>query len=333
MRKGISYPLFNFTIFVFLLFLILRNIQTIVKFFLPILSIFKPFFLGFLLAYAIYPIVLFFRKIFSKRISYILVLLGIVLVFLFFLFCLLPLLFKQVLGFSVQILQILPSFQKEVKEVVVHISSLLLKDMNFSYQLFSSFVDFFSSVFLFFVSFFYFFFSMEKVRNWIKEKVSFSSYLSYLDKNMIVYVKSLGVFILEQFIEYSVLFYFIGHPYFLILGFVMGLFVVFPYIGGILSTLLALLSAYYISLPLFYFTLFICLFFPIVDEYFISPKIYGKKNQISFLVTIFILSLGGNLFGVLGFTLAIPTYLFFRSTFLYFKDDLKSSFRKLKDVL
>ena len=88
-----------------------------------------------------------------------------------------------------------------------------------------------------------------------------------------------------------------------------------------------------ISDSLFFATLFVCLFFPLVDEYFISPRIYGKSNDIHPVLTIFLLSIGGSIFGVLGIVLAIPVYLFIRTTILFFWFDVKNGARNIKDVL
>ena len=69
-----------------------------------------------------------------------------------------------------------------------------------------------------------------------------------------------------QFIEYSLLFLIIGHPYWLVLGILIGIFTVLPYIGGLLSNLIAITSAFMISKELFYLTLFVSFFFPIVQD-------------------------------------------------------------------
>ena len=158
-------------------------------------------------------------------------------------------------------------------------------------------------------------------------------FLQQLDKNMICYVKSLGLFMFIQCIEYSLLFLIIGHPYWLVLGILIGIFTVLPYIGGLLSNLIAITSAFMISKELFYLTLFVSFFFPIIDEYIISPKVYGKKNDIHPIVTVLLLSLGGTIGGILGVVLAIPIYLLIRTTVLFFKNDMKRGVHSLKDVL
>ena len=136
-----------------------------------------------------------------------------------------------------------------------------------------------------------------------------------------------------QFIEYSLLFLIIGHPHWLVLGIVIGLFTAVPYVGGFVANGIAILTAFMISDSLFFATLFVCLFFPLVDEYFISPRIYGKSNDIHPVLTIFLLSIGGSIFGVLGIVLAIPVYLFIRTTISFFWFDVKNGARNIKDVL
>ena len=96
---------------------------------------------------------------------------------------------------------------------------------------------------------------------------------------------------------------------------------------------MVLLFLLLISKSLFYSTLFVCLFFPLVDEYFISPKIYGKSNDIHPVITIFLLSIGGSVGGVLGIILAIPVYLFIRTTIYFFKEDTKRVVGSFRDVL
>ena len=71
----------------------------------------------------------------------------------------------------------------------------------------------------------------------------------------------------------------------------------------------------------------------VIDEYIISPKVYGKKNDIHPIVTVLLLSLGGTIGGILGVVLAIPIYLLIRTTVLFFKNDMKRGVHSLKDVL
>ena len=97
--------------------------------------------------------------------------------------------------------------------------------------------------------------------------------------------------------------------------------------------MIAILTAFMISDSLFFSTLFVCLLFPLLDEYFISPRIYGISNDIHPVLTIFLLSVGGSVFSVLGVVLAIPVYLFIRTTISFFWFDVKNGAQNVKDVL
>lgn len=348
-KKEFNYPLINFTVFLCLLFLGISNIEYIVNFFLNILSILFPFLLGFVVSYAINPFVVFLEKKLSRKFAVIIVI-GILTCIITFLFIsILPLLYHQIAGFSIQLIQIFGnleekfSFPLALQEVAIKFSSFLIQSVGkitfaTTVDIFFSLIHFASQFVLVLISVIYFLFYMDEIRKKVKNVLiikyfKFYSFLQQLDQNMLCYVKSLGLFMFIQFIEYSLLFFIIGHPYWLVLGILIGVFTVFPYIGGLLSNLIAITSAFMISKELFYFTLFVSFFFPIIDEYIISPKVYGKRNDIHPVITVFLLSLGGTIGGVLGIIFAIPIYLFLRTLILFFWNDMKSGAKNIKDIL
>ena len=348
-RKEFNYPLINFTVFLFLLFIGISNIEYIVKFFLNFLSILFPFLLGFIVSYAVNPFVLFLEKKVSRKLAILLVIILLISLILFLFISILPMLYHQIAGFSIQLIQIFSnldkkfSFSLELQDIFTKISSFVIQSVGkvtfaTTVDVFFSIIHFFSQFFLVMISFIYFLFYIEDIRKKLKYVLQsryfrLYSFLKQLDNNMICYVKSLGLFMFIQFIEYALLFLIIGHPYWLVLGIFIGLFTVLPYIGGLLSNLIAITSAFMISKELFYLTLFVSFFFPMIDEYLISPKVYGKKNDIHPVITVFLLSLGGTIGGILGIVLAIPIYLFIRTTVLFFKDDMKIGVKNIKDIL
>ena len=319
------------------------------KFFLNFLSILFPFLLGFIVSYAVNPFVLFLEKKVSRKLAILLVIILLISLILFLFISILPMLYHQIAGFSIQLIQIFSnldkkfSFSLELQDIFTKISSFVIQSVGkvtfaTTVDVFFSIIHFFSQFFLVMISFIYFLFYMEDIRKKLKYVLQsryfrLYSFLKQLDNNMICYVKSLGLFMFIQFIEYALLFLIIGHPYWLVLGIFIGLFTVLPYIGGLLSNLIAITSAFMISKELFYLTLFVSFFFPMIDEYLISPKVYGKKNDIHPVITVFLLSLGGTIGGILGIVLAIPIYLFIRTTVLFFKDDMKIGVKNIKDIL
>ena len=100
---------------------------------------------------------------------------------------------------------------------------------------------------------------------------------------------------------------------------------------SLITNLLAIVTASLISTKLVIATIIICLIFPQLDGYYISPKVYGKTNDVNPLITIMVVSIGGTLAGVVGIAAALPCYLLLRTTYQFFKGDLKKGMKKIKN--
>ena len=124
-----------------------------------------------------------------------------------------------------------------------------------------------------------------------------------MDMEITKYLKGLELFMIVQFLEYSFIFFIIGHPNWLILGILASITTVIPYFGGLITNIIALILASVVSTPLLIATTIVCLVFPQLDGYIISPKIYGKTNNVNPLITIVVVSVGGTLLGIGGIIL------------------------------
>ena len=124
-----------------------------------------------------------------------------------------------------------------------------------------------------------------------------------------------------------------GHPSWLILGILACVTTVIPYFGGLITNLIALVLASVVSTRLVILTMLICLIFPQLDGYLISPKVYGKTNNVNPLITIMAVSVGGTLAGVVGIIVALPVYLLIRTTYRFFKKDLKKGMIIVKKTI
>lgn len=153
------------------------------------------------------------------------------------------------------------------------------------------------------------------------------NYIKLLNNDIGQYLYGLGIFMIVQFIEYSFLFFIVGHPNWLILGILASLTTVIPYFGGLITNIIAIITASVVSTKLFIATIIICLIFPQLDGYVISPKIYGKTNNVNPLITIMAVSIGGTIAGVIGIIISLPIYIFIRTTYYFFKKDLKKSMK------
>ena len=154
-----------------------------------------------------------------------------------------------------------------------------------------------------------------------------------MDSEITNYLKGLEIFMVIQLFEYSILFLIIGHPNWLILGILACITTVIPYFGGLITNIIAIILASVVSTPLMIATTIICLIFPQIDGYVISPKVYGKTNNVNPLITIMAVSIGGTVAGVVGIVAALPCYLLIRTTYNFFKNDLKKGMDIVKETI
>jgi predicted PurR-regulated permease PerM len=106
----------------------------------------------------------------------------------------------------------------------------------------------------------------------------------------------------------SIALYFIGIGYPIILGFCISVFCIIPYIGMILGSLVALLTALITTTSGWQpATAFIVLWIiHIIDSNLIAPMVIGSRVSINPLMGIFMLFLFGALWGLPGLFLAFP---------------------------
>ena len=77
----------------------------------------------------------------------------------------------------------------------------------------------------------------------------------------------------------------------------------------------------------------ICVIFPQIDGYLIIPKIYGKTNNISPILTIFAVFAGGVLGGTVGILIALPTTIILRTLYNHYKNDISKKIINIKDKI
>jgi predicted PurR-regulated permease PerM len=106
----------------------------------------------------------------------------------------------------------------------------------------------------------------------------------------------------------SIALYFIGVSYPIILGFVISLLCIIPYLGMIVGSLIALLVAFMTTdtswQPLTAFTALWVIH--IIDSNILAPLIVGSRVSLNPLMAIFVLFLFGELWGLPGLFLALP---------------------------
>ncbi len=351
MTKKLNYGLINLTALMLLLYIGFSNIGLWLEIIVKILSVMAPFIVGFAFAYFLTPLVDFLiKKGFPKTLAVTLVVIGLVLILLGLLIFTLPLIYEQFGSFVDGVISFIDNigtkFHINLGSYEIKITDYLQEALKYlgsiatssSFDVLNKSLGFISKFIVGFVGFIYFLADMHNIRHWVRtvlldcKKRAFE-YIKCLDTEISNYLKGLLIFMGIQLVEYSLLFFVVGHPNWLILGILACITTIIPYFGGLITNVIAIFLATVESVPLTIATIIICLIFPQLDGYVISPRVYGRTNNVNPLITIMVVSIGGTLFGTVGIIIALPVYLLMRTTYQFFKGDLKQGYKKVKEAM
>lgn len=339
-KNKIDYKLANAALLILCVYLVYQTKDFLLNIFSVIGQITFPFFISFILAYAIYP---FLRKLVSKGVPKA-VSIGIIL-FIAFAICFLlislmaPLLVSQTTSLFNGIVSFLKEISadynvnfKDVQDTLSTSFDNILEKLgtyisNGAISVISVSVDYLSKFFIIFASFIYFLIDMDKIRAYVKEilkekSMKMYNYVAILDNEMEKYLAGFMKIVIISFFEYSLVYTIIGHPNAILLGGLAALGNLIPYFGGIITNVIAAITAFVISPQLFIKTCIVFIVFSSIDGYIINPLVFGKTNEVHPLVVITSVFAGGILFGIFGIIISLPLSILIISTFKYFKPDL-----------
>lgn len=347
-KKSINGKLINICLIAVIIFLLYQTSSLWAGIINTIISIISPFLIGFALSYAMYPLL---RKMVSKKIPRglgVFIIVALVVGFVTLMICLvIPILIDQLVALfnmtmsfvqdiSLQYNIDLKFLQNDLSNATTIISNYGESIGNLSIAVISVTLDVLTFSLITFISWIYFLADMHKIRGrvgklLIRRKDRLYDYVKYLDSEVSKYFAGLGKFIVIQFFEYTIVFFLIGHPYYLLLGVLCSVTTIIPYFGGIFANIIAVLTAFFISKPLFILTLIVALVCPNIDGYLISPKIYGKSNNVPPLLTIFSVFAGGILYGMWGIVIALPLTIVLLATYHFYEEDIQDAIANIKN--
>ena len=347
----LNYRIINIVAFLSLIYIAVTNVGVWWGIISNVIRVLLPFIIAFVVAYCLNPLVkLLQRKNISKTLAIIIVVLILLLGIISLLAITLPLVYEQLALFVKMIGEVienigvkyninLGSFEIKIEDYLNDILKNIGQIVSATtIDIINSSVNFISKLVVGFVGFIYFLVDMDKIRyNFKQILISISKrsydYFKCLDIEIGNYLKGLGIFTIIQLFEYSFLFFIVGHPNWLLLGILACVTTVIPYFGGLITNIIAVIAASVVSTPLTIATVIICLIFPQLDGYVISPKIYGKTNDVNPLITIMAVSVGGTVAGIVGIVAALPCYLLIRTTYNFFKNDLRKGVNIVKESI
>lgn len=315
-------------LFVFLIILVIYQTKSMWFCILDfICNLLKPLIVSVVISYVCNLYLKKLNKIFNKFISIVLFVFTVLFIFYFLFFKLFPVIILQIIDCGNIVLQFLKSISVKFNINFVDLYSKL-----------ANFIDFlpnvsvvFNNVFKYFTFFcivgicsIYLFFDfnkfVSKIKFLIKDNNNLFRFFVVLNDEMEKYVSSFFILVLLNIIEYILVFFVVGHPNYLLLGFMAGLFSLLPIFGGMFTNVVALITAFIFNYGLFIRTLIGILVLSILDGYVVSPIVYSHGVKLHPILVILSIYICNKLFGVFGIILAIPILIIINISFKWLKE-------------
>lgn len=350
-NNKINYGIVNLAALMLLLYIGVSNVGLWMGILGKCISVLGPFIVAFVFAYAFTPLVRWLdRKGLSKSLAITVVVIALVVILGGIIALTLPLLYDQLKLLAKTVVEVMQNFDTKFNinlgtyeiKITDYLNDILKSvgavASSSTMDIINKSLGFIGKVVVGFVGFIYFLIYMENIRSTLRDLLKASNkkmfnYIKLMDTEITNYLKGLEIFMAIQLFEYSLLFLLVGHPNWLILGILACITTIIPYFGGLITNIIAIILASVISPKLFILTIIICLIFPQLDGYIISPRVYGHTNKVNPLITIMAVSIGGTLAGPVGIIVALPCYLLLRTTYNFFKKDLKKGMVKVKETI
>ena len=197
-------------------------------------------------------------------------------------------------------------------------------------------LGFITNVFLCLTSAIYFLIDMDSIRKETKKYLKRKSYKTFryvrtLDDEMKNYLSGFVKLMFISLFEYAIVYKIIGHPNALLLGFLAMITQLIPYFGGIITNIVAAITAIVVSPMLLIKTVITFCILSIIDGNVIGPLVYGKTNNVKPVVVIISITAGGILFGVTGIIASFPVAIILIATYKFYKEDINDKIEDIKD--
>lgn len=348
-KNKIDFKLINAAIIIFIIFLMYQTGNLWIGLFNKVMTIAAPLLIAFVLAYALYPLLKFFtdHKV-PKGIGIAIIIALVLAIVAFFGFTVFPLLFGQLtnlfnaiitflkeisLNYDLNIGGLQESLSKVFNDIIVNLGKYV---SDGAVNVIGVSLQYLTLVFIIFSLAIYFLLDMETIRKSTKLFLRKKSkkayrYVTLLDKEMKSYLSGFVKIMIISLFEYTLVYTIIGHPNAMLLGFLALLSNLIPYFGGIITNVLAAITAIVVSPALFIKTVVAFILLSAVDGYVINPLVYGKTNKVPPLVVIMSVFAGGILFGIIGIVISLPLAIIILTTLGYFREDINDKIEDIKE--
>lgn len=349
-KNRLDYKLLNTAIVVVIIYLMYHTGNLWLGIFAKVGKICFPFFLAFVIAYALYPFLKWLGKHkVPKSLGVVIIVAVILAIVAIIISMVVPLLFDQtgqLFDAIMKFLNDMPAkFNLDVgslKKILDNgfdniIASMSKYVSNGAFKVINVSLSYCTNALFIFSATIYFLIDMDHIRKFVKNLLKRKNrrlfkFVSIIDNEMKSYltgmVKVMGITLIEYTLAYKL----IGHPNALLLGFLATVGGLIPYFGGIATNIIAAVTAFVVSPTLFIKTVITFVVLSGVDGYLINPFVYGKTNNVHPLIVIFSVFAGGILFGIMGIMISFPMAVIIISTYKFFKEDINNKIVDIKEA-
>jgi len=304
-KEGINYILINSTFLIFIFYILYKiNILN------TIIELFVLIFLSIIFSYVIYPIYIRLSNKFNKIISITIIYISIIIFLFILIYSIVPkthfinkimdllsniLKFENILNKKLNININLDLYIEKFVEYILNNSLFIIKNLIKSLSKFI-FIMILSICIILNVDY------IKVIINRLKYRELLNNIDIKLKKYLIANIKIVVI----QLIEYTIIFLIIGHPNYLLLGILNSINSFIPYVGTLLTDIIAITTASVINKKLFILTSIVSIIMPQIDCYIINPMIYKDTNKIPQTLYITTLIICGTLFKIYGIIFSLP---------------------------
>lgn len=346
-KKTLDFKLINLALIMVVIFIVYNLSSLFATIINGFFSVTSPFIIAFVLAYAIEPLLNFLmKKKIPKNASILIIIVTLIAVFALVSALVLPVLFDQLTSLFNTII----TFTKDLIDKNNLDLGPLQDTLNNSFNdilgslggvvssgalgIINASMGILTGIFIVLSAMVYFLIDMKNIRARFKEYIYSKSkrsgnYMTLLDNQMKLYFTGFFRIILISITEYTLLYTIIGHPHALLIGFLAGLGNLIPVFGGLIVSLIALITAIVLGPALLIKTVIVILISSILDSYVINPLVYKKTNQVPPILILFAVFAGATLFGFVGVVVSIPVTIIIMSTYKYYKNEID---QKIEEV-
>lgn len=349
-KNKLDFKLINIALITLIIYLLYKTGHLWMGIIDKALGILGPFIAAFVIAYAVYPLLQFLeRKKIHKSLGILIIVAAMIGLLSVVIILVAPVMFNQLSSLFSSIISFLKEMSVNYDWNVGNLQETLSKSFNEIIVGFGKYVsngainiigvsiNLITTIFITFSATIYFLADMDKIRNNISKILKNANkklykYVHVLDIEMKNYFLGFVKIVFITLVEYTLVFYIIGHPNAILLGFVAAIANIIPYFGGIFTNILAMITAFVVSPVLFIKTVIAFLLLSNVDGYIINPFVYGKSNKVHPILVILAVFGGGVLFGFMGIMISLPLAIIGMATFKFYKKDVLEKVNDIKSA-